>query len=135
MSARKHTNVASTSLASRPSSSRVVTSRTSRGPARLHQGEARPIPGRFSRQRTQGDDALRRRARRFAGTSSSDDDDDAPAWRRAGFDVGFTTDSSGKFIGDGQRRLRPPPPESKRRRRGGATGPLETRAPSARSHR
>ena len=107
MSARKHTNVASTSLASRPSSSRVATSRTSRGPARLTKA-ARPTGGSYA--------SARKATTRFdverddsPGTSSSDDDD-APAWRRAGFDVGFTTDSSGKFsFGDARAHVPPPP--------------------------
>jgi translation initiation factor 1 (eIF-1/SUI1) len=102
-------SVASSSTTSRPSSSRVATSRASRGPARLAKA-SRPTGGsyasarkawtRFDAERDDSEDA------------SSDDADDAPAWRRAGFDVGFTKDSSGKFSFGGVERAPSPPNRS-----------------------
>lgn len=102
-------SVASRSGASRPSSSRVATSRTSRGPARLAKA-SRPTGGSYA--------SARKAWTRFdaerddSADASSDDANDAPAWRRAGFDVGFTTDSSGKFSFGGVERVPLPPNQS-----------------------
>lgn len=101
-------SAASSSAASRPSSSRVATSRTSRGPARDAK-TSRPTGGSYASARKA---STRFDAERDDSADTSTSDDDVPAWRRAGFDVGFTTDSSGKFSFGGVERAPSPPNRS-----------------------